>query len=211
MKLARLIRTNLVSIRLNMVLIEEVAEMGAGEVGELYGSFADRLEQIVRLDVRASDAVIEDACQVAWVRLLHHRHRVHRETVTAWLARTAVNEAFRVLRRARREPSLEAAIEHDGPPAYLVAGATPHELVDVRERLREVRRLPERQQRFVWLRALGLSYIEMAAHEDCTLRTVERQLLRAKAALRDDPRSAPGEVDNRGALRDDSRSARTRD
>ena len=28
-----------------MALIEEVTEMGAGEVGELYGSFAERLEQ----------------------------------------------------------------------------------------------------------------------------------------------------------------------
>ena len=83
MKLARLVRINLVSIRLNMALIEEVIGMGAGDVGELYSALADRLEQIVRLDVRASDAVIEDACQVAWVRLLHHRQRVHRETVMA--------------------------------------------------------------------------------------------------------------------------------
>ena len=100
-----------------MALIEEVTEMGAGEVGELYGSFAERLEQIVRLDVRASDAVIEDACQVAWFRLLHHCQRVHRETVMAWLARTAVHEASRPLRRARRELPLDAAIETGEEPA----------------------------------------------------------------------------------------------
>ena len=47
MKLARFVRINLVSIRLNMALIEEVIGMGAGDVGELYGALADRLEQIV--------------------------------------------------------------------------------------------------------------------------------------------------------------------
>lgn len=190
MKLARFVRTNFVSIRLNMALIEEVTEMGAGEVGELYGSFAERLEQIVRLDVRASDAVIEDACQVAWFRLLHHCQRVHRETVMAWLARTAVHEAWRSLRRARRELPLDAAIETGEEPADFLAGATPHELADLRERLHEVRRLPERQQRLVWLHAFGLSYTEMAAHEGCTPRTVDRQLLRARAALRDDSRAS---------------------
>ena len=190
MKLARFVRINLVSIRFNMALIEEVTEMRAGEVGELYGSLADRLEQIVRLDVRASDAVIEDACQVAWFRLLHHRQRVHRETVMAWLARTAVREAFRSLRRDRRELSLDAAIEDGEELAHLVIVlTTPHELVELRERLQEVHRLPERQQRLVWLHAFGLSYAEMAAHEGCTPRTVDRQLLRARAALRDDLRS----------------------
>ena len=173
-----------------MALIEELTEIGAGEVGELYGSFADRLEQIVRLDVRASDALIEDACQVAWFRLLHHCQRVHRETVMAWLARTAVREALRSLRRARRELPLDAAIEDGEEPAYLVDGATPHELAELRERLQEVHRLPERQQRLVWLHAFGLSYAEMAAHEGCTLRTVDRQLLRARAALRDEPRAS---------------------
>ena len=85
-----------------MATIEVAPTPGAGDIGELYGAFARRLEQIVRLDVRASDAVIEDACQVAWCRLLGHGERVHRETVMAWLARTAVREAFRSLRRCRR-------------------------------------------------------------------------------------------------------------
>ena len=99
-----------------MTLIEETPSCGVGDVGELYGSLAPRLEQIVRLDVRASDAVIEDACQFAWCRLLHHSHRVHRETVMAWLARTAVHEAFKLLRRDRRELSLDVALE-DGARA----------------------------------------------------------------------------------------------
>ena len=63
---------------------------------------------------------------------------------------------------------------------------TAEERFDLRERLEGVHRLPERQQRLVWLHAFGLSYAEMAAHEGCTPRTVDRQLLRARAALRDE-------------------------
>jgi RNA polymerase sigma factor (sigma-70 family) len=168
-----------------MTLIDETPGRGLGDVGELYGSLAGRLEQIVRLDVRASDAVIEDACQFAWYRLLHHSHRVHRETVMAWLARTAVREAFKLMRRGRRELSLDAALEDGEEPAWATAPATPQQLLEYRERIVELRRLPARQQRVVWLHAFGLSYSEMAAHEQCTRRTVDRQLARARAALRD--------------------------
>ena len=161
-----------------MVTIENSA--GIGDVGELYGLLAGRLEQIVRLDVRAPEVVIEDACQFAWSRLLHHRDRVHRETVLSWLARTAVHEAFKLSRRDRREASLD-----DTPAAGLESGATPVEVIERRERLAELGRLPERQQRALWLHALGLSYAEIARHEACTIRTVERQLLRARQGISD--------------------------
>jgi len=157
--------------------------MGIGDVGELYGSLASRLEQIVRLDVRASDAVIEDACQFAWCRLLDHSHRVHRETVMAWLARTAVREACKLVRRHRRELSLDAVLEGGAEPAWAIAPAGPDRILDYTEQIGELRRLPERQQRLIWLHAFGLNYIEMATYEGCTRRTVDRQLTRARAAL----------------------------
>jgi RNA polymerase sigma factor (sigma-70 family) len=156
------------------------AVTGVGDVGELYALLARRLEQVVRLDVRAPDAVIEDACQFAWIRLLHHRHRVQRETVMSWLIHTAVHEALKLLRRDRRELSLEAETED----AMLCLGATLSELIECRERLAELGRLPERQQRAVWLHALGLNYAEIARYEGCTTRTVERQLLRARHTIR---------------------------
>ena len=170
-----------------MATIENTpATVAAADVGELYGLLAGRLERIVRLDVHAPDVVIEDACQFAWSRLLHHRDRVHRETVMSWLVRTAVHEALKVLRRDRRELSLEA----EGEDAMLASGAmgrsdaTLSEVIECRERLAELGRLPERQQRAVWLHALGLNYGEIARHEGCTTRTVERQLLRARHAIR---------------------------
>lgn len=151
---------------------------------------ARALEQIVRLDVRAPDVVIEDACQFAWLRLLHHRHRVHRESVLSWLAATAVHEAFKLLRRCGRELSLDVALDEAASgslaprPVPPCSASTPHELIEDRERLLQVGCLPERQQRLVWLHAFGLTYAEMAEHEGCTLRTVDRQLLRAKHRLR---------------------------
>jgi RNA polymerase sigma factor (sigma-70 family) len=163
------------------------ATVGVGDVGELYGLHARRLEQLVRVDVRAPDVVIEDACQFAWTRLIHHCHRVHPETVMSWLARTAVHEAFRLVRRDHRQLPLESACDH--------AMAAPCRCVDLdtvvenRQRLSEIGVLPARQQRVLWLHALGLSYTEIAAHEACTVRTVERQMLRARQGIRD--RSRP--------------------
>jgi RNA polymerase sigma factor (sigma-70 family) len=49
--------------------------------------------------------------------------------------------------------------------------------------LSEVGRLPERQQRLVWMHAAGLTYVEMAGRTGESRRTVERQLLRAKGKL----------------------------
>ena len=127
--------------------------------------------------------VIEDACQFAWSRLLHNRHRVHRDTVGSWLARTAVHEAFKLVRRDARELSLDtvaedAAASIDAPPSR-----SPQALAECRERLLGIGRLPERQQRILWLHALGLSYAEIADYEGCTVRTVERQLLRARRRI----------------------------
>jgi RNA polymerase sigma factor (sigma-70 family) len=155
-----------------------------GDVGELYCALAPRLEQIVRLDVRAPDAVIEDACQFAWSRLVHHSQRVRRDTALSWLVKTAVHEAFKLIRREHRELSLDQAIEVMGELAVPSPIPGPYELREFRERLEKIHLLPERQQRLLWLHALGLSYAEMAAQTQCTVRTVERQLLRAKATLR---------------------------
>jgi RNA polymerase sigma factor (sigma-70 family) len=164
----------------------EWGAVGSRAVAELYCDLSKRLEQIVRLDVRAPDPLIEDACQFAWSRLVSHCDRVRRDTALAWLVRTAVREAIRLSRLDRRELSLEATLENAGESLLRLHAPTPDELLSQRERLAQTRRLPERQQRLLWLHALGLSYAEMAVHEGYTRRTVERQLLRAKRRIRHD-------------------------
>jgi RNA polymerase sigma factor (sigma-70 family) len=169
-----------------MPVIENLDEVaGPIDVGELYEVLAGRLEQIVRIDVRAPDVVVEDACQVAWIRLLHHRHRVQPEMVLGWLARTAVHEALKLLRRGCRELPLDGAPELVAP-ATRAGFPTPHALLEQREHLGELRRLRERQQRLLWMHAMGFSYAEIAGREGCTVRTVDRQLIRARQSLRRD-------------------------
>ncbi len=152
------------------------------EVADLYKSLSRQLEQIVRLDVfRAPRPVVEDACQFAWGRLIVNRERVRSDTALSWLARTASREAIRALRREQRCLSLDAALDHetaaDDSPG-------PAELVEWHERLEELKVLPERQQRLAWLHAFGFSYEEAAEQTGLTKRTVERQLLKSKRALR---------------------------
>lgn len=159
-------------------------ETGVGDLGELYTALARPLERIVRLDVRAPEPVVEEACQFAWSRLAIHRDRVRRDAALSWLAKTAVHEAFKLIRRSARELSFDDRLETGEAEAFRLSGPAPEEVFAQRERLAGVCGLPVRQQRLVWLHALGLSYAEMASHEGYTLRTVERQLLRAKSALR---------------------------
>jgi RNA polymerase sigma factor (sigma-70 family) len=153
----------------------------ATDMGDLYRALAGQLERRVRRDVRAPDVVIEDACQFAWTRLVGKSEGVRRETALAWLAKTAVHEAFKLTRRDARELSLDAALHRAGGEPSCSA----EELFEYSDRLAELRSLPHRQQRLLWLSAAGLSYTEMAIHEGCTRRTVERQLLRAKRRLRE--------------------------
>ncbi|MGI8712041.1 MAG: RNA polymerase sigma factor [Solirubrobacteraceae bacterium] len=152
------------------------------EVAELYAQQAVRVRRLVRGAVRAPEPVIEDACQFAWSRLIHHRASVQRGAAPSWLVRTAIREVFKLLRRGRREMSLDVL---DGESGDGPVNATPvlEELVEQRARLESIRALPERQQRLVWLQGIGLTYTEMAGHTGDSRRTVERQLLRAKHRL----------------------------
>jgi RNA polymerase sigma factor (sigma-70 family) len=154
------------------------------DLSELYVALSPRLERIVRMDVRAPGSVIEDACQVAWGRLVHHRHRVRRDKALSWLATTAIHEAFDVLRRQRRCDSLEGTLDSHGDAVVLDCAPGADELWELRDRLERIETLPERQQQMLWLHGLGYNYAEIAASTGCTVRTVERQLLRAKRKMR---------------------------
>ena len=96
-----------------------------------------------------------------------------------------VHEAFSSSRRDGRELSLELAAEATPGILFRAVVPGPDEVLEQRERLDSLRTLPERQQRMLWLQGLGLSYDDIAARTGCTSRTVERQLLRAKRALRE--------------------------
>ena len=159
---------------------------GLEEVGTLYAAHAVRVRRLVRLGVTAPDAVIDDACQVAWMRLVVHRARIRRETALRWLVRVATNEARRQARRGGRDLSLEQLAEDRGESVR--APELMDELAERRARLAGIAALPERQRRLVWLQGLGFSYAEMSGETGESRRTVERQLTRARGAL---ARSSP--------------------
>lgn len=148
------------------------------DVGALYADRAGDVRRLVRHDVRAPQPVIEDACQVAWTRLLPRASGVPPERAFAWLVTTAVREAFRMCRRELREASLEELADAgEDLGAY-------EDPTDARLLLGDLARLPDRQQRLMWLQAAGFSYDEMADRTGISHRTVDRQLLRARRRLR---------------------------
>jgi DNA-directed RNA polymerase specialized sigma24 family protein len=154
--------------------------MDIADVARAYRDWSASLEHVVRRLVRDSE-VVEDACQFAWLRLVLHRARVCEETAFGWLTQTAIHEAFKLGQRSARDLSLDLELDLGADPVALTP--EPSELLAQRERIGGVRNLGVRSQRFVWLHALGLSYTEMAAHERCTTRTVDRQLSRARREL----------------------------
>lgn len=156
------------------------APLTPSDVIRLYGAFNRQLTRIVRAATAGPRAVIEDACQVAWTALICPGRPVDHRSARAWLVRTAVREATRQIHLQTRETPLDEAPDHlrhesDEGLAEVVWG---------RERVHHVSLLSERQQRLVWLRALGFSHGEIARYEATTTRTIRRQLERAHRQLR---------------------------
>jgi len=160
-------------------------------VSDLFRTLSRRLRAIVRATVPASEAIVEEACQVAWFRLISYRQCVQRDRALGWLSATAIREARRLAVRQYREASLEQELVHRGEHYFGLDAPGSDEVLEARERLCDLDAVTARQRRLLWLHAMGWSYAEIAHHEGCSLRTVERQLLRAKRAVRAPTGPAP--------------------
>jgi RNA polymerase sigma factor (sigma-70 family) len=155
----------------------------------LYRHHAAQLRRMVASRVKAPRAVIEDACQTAWMRLCA-RIDVDAEapTVVGWLLTTAVRESWR---QAGAQQTLSDGFrstpEGDVPAEPVADTAGPLELALEHEHSRELRArlkaLNAREQRFLGLQALGLSYQEIAQLTNTSVRTVERQIYRGRRKL----------------------------
>jgi len=164
--------------------IDECTVGQIGEVAELYARSAGLVRGQVCNEVTASEAVIDDACQFAWIRLLHHRHRVGRDRAVSWLITTALHEVFKLVRRDSHDLSLEQLMEETGDLRITRTAPAPEEAVGARLRLELLRELPERQERLMWLQGLGFSYPEISTQTGATVRTVDRQLTKARRTIR---------------------------
>lgn len=151
----------------------------------LYAAKSAELLHAVRRAVRLPDDLVEDACSYAWSQLVGNERIAAETTTFGWLYVVAIRQGYVISGRLRREPAV-------GMPSELPqrALATPDSWSAVERHLElEAHRhllaqIPERKRRLVLLHAAGFSYEEIARMTGDTLRTVERQLLRAKRALR---------------------------
>lgn len=159
--------------------------VASGDVGELHAELAERLERIVRREVRAPVPLIEDACQFAWWRLVVHANRVERRAALPWLATTAVREALKLIRRDERDVSLEARLERAGDAAIPNRWPGPDQVAEQCAQLELLHGLPPRQRTVLLLQAAGFSYEETAGSLGMSRRTVERQIMRGRRRLRD--------------------------
>src|ERR1700691_1885579 len=118
--------------------VENIEGLRLREVAELYAAQAVRVRRLVHLHVTAPDAVVEDACQVAWLRLVRNRARVRGESADRWLVRVAVHEALRLIARGARDVPLQSLDDED--PRLAPAAPDPLDaLASARERLEAIR------------------------------------------------------------------------
>ena len=152
------------------------AEASRGQrVASLYAEYATR---VMRLVARHASGDVEDASQIAWERLITHDEvDLDSRGVINWLVITAAREAWK---RSGREllstdGELVEPAGHASDPLNVIA--------DRDQARRRLARLTERERQFLALQALGISYREIAQTTGSSLRTVERQILRARHKL----------------------------
>ena len=154
------------------------------ELATIYPRLKPQLERIVTRNLAVSDAVLEEACQIAWGQLVSRCSEVTPGRELGWLATTAMRAALGLLRGSRNQVSLddEELGEHLAEIGVVAPG--PEATIELRSRLAAVHDLPVRQRRMVLMHGFGYDYAEIAARTGDSRRTVERQLLRAKQHLR---------------------------
>jgi DNA-directed RNA polymerase specialized sigma24 family protein len=133
-----------------------------GDEAELFGSYNDELMRRVHAVVRTSDAIVEDACSIAWTQFLRHQPDRSRSWRT-WLLTTAVREAWSLDRQRRQTRSLGATSE-DG--WIVVEPVDPRDQFGLYDELdaavQVLEQLPPRLQRIAFLRATGHRYREIS-------------------------------------------------
>jgi RNA polymerase sigma factor (sigma-70 family) len=152
-----------------------------GDEAELYRCYHRDLLRAVSRVVDAPLELIEDACQNAWTIMLGRQP--DRVCIFAWLRVVAVHEAYRLCRAQQRDSHLEDLDR--GWEAFIAGGATIDDLVEARQALRLVARLPARQREDLALLVAGFSYREIAEMTGGrTLTNVTKQLTKARARIR---------------------------
>ena len=156
-----------------------------GDEEALYRAHHTRLLHLVARDVAARPQVIEDACAHAWAELL--ACQPERTSIVGWLRVVARREAIRLAQRDRATVPM-SAIDPDRLPGSArttnapAGGADVH--CDALAALASLAALPPRKRAFLTAKVAGYSYDEIAAQLGVSWLTVNRQLARARSAVR---------------------------
>jgi len=160
-----------------------IAARPRGDEADLYDRHHRELMRAVSRHVNAGAALIEDACQYAWLQLL--RHQPDRASVFPWLYVVGVHEAYRLSTLERRELRLEALATGSAWETFIPGSVTLEDQLEALEALRSLARLPDRQRRDLALFVAGYRYREIAQLTGGrTYTNVNKHLTKARAAIR---------------------------
>src|SRR4051794_29223295 len=151
------------------------------DIAAFFAANAIVLERTVARHVVAGAAVIEDACSIAWTKLLRRPDIRLGSDGFWWLYRVAVREVWRLTTEARRDRTFDA----DAVGGLVARRDDVAATAERRQTLRALDELPDRQARVLFLHGCGFTYQEIARMTGATYRTVDRQLRRARERLRD--------------------------
>jgi len=153
------------------------------QIDQLYRTHASTLEHLVQTRVIADPDTVQDACSFAWTQLLISPNvELAPRAPLGWLRQVATRHVWQLT--AAPSPLRE----HDARDIANLLLTGERDLADrVCDRLLladRVSNLSARQRKYLFLHACGYRYSEIAALMGVTYRTVDRQLARARAHLR---------------------------
>jgi len=153
-------------------------------VAAFYARESGRLRARVAEDLAGGWALAEDACQTAWLALLGRDDVALDARGLAWVRTVAVTAGARLARGRdlAGQPIVDRYAEQAAGEGDLVDRVL--ELEELRECRARLVAVSSRQRRLLALQGLGFSYEEISVLTGDSWRTVQRQLLRGRAALR---------------------------
>jgi RNA polymerase sigma factor (sigma-70 family) len=156
-----------------------------GDEDELYRRHHRGLLCAVARSVNASEELIEDACQSAWVTLL--RCQPDRSpALFAWLRTVAVHQAYRLSNQERRNVLLEdVAGDHHWEGLFGLSQPL-EDAIEARRALETLAALPVLQRDDLALLVAGFSYREIARldRHPRSVNNVNKHLTKARARIR---------------------------
>ncbi len=155
------------------------------QVAAFYQRHARMIKRVVERQVHDGPTA-DDACSLAWTKLLTRPDIDLDHRGVKWLCTVAIREGWRDAQTASGLERLDApAVENETVGDRIVSGATDTQArVEAIERLALLDELSEDRRNAVLLQAAGLTYAEISAATGATSRKTQRDLARGHAALR---------------------------